>query len=384
MRVAYVISMKRGIHSFVYREIEELQRRDVSVTILAISHGAGPYMPWPGWRVVFSSPRRALVGLIDAVLQNPRGTVKAAAEALVSASIVDFGIALSFLPFLRAHPVESFHAHFGDHKLFVAYFLHELTGLPLTVTIHAYELYGNPNFRMFRKGLRACSAVVTVSEYNRRILEEEFGVPTERVTAVHLFPGRIPDSIPSKLAGPFTILCVARFVPKKGHEVLLNALKAMVDAGERDLHLVLVGAGPVDVAGRVKALGLTPFVTIRDSVRDEELWDLYEGANLFCLPAKADETGEREGIPVVLMEAMAHGVPVVTTAHAGIPELVRDTLVPEDDSDAVARAILRLKAHPEIAEEQIRVNRDTITTRFSPDNVDELVAILRRVQHETP
>jgi len=109
----------------------------------------------------------------------------------------------------------------------------------------------------------------------------------------------------------------------------------------------------------------------------------YARANVFCLPSRTSDGGDREGIPVSLMEAMAYGLPVVTTAHAGIPELVRETLVPEGDPEALAEALIRLKTHPELAEAQGRVNRETVQRDYSPRNVDELIAVLRRVQNAT-
>lgn len=381
--VAYVVSMRTGLHSFVFREIQQLRQRGTEVVVLAISRGQGPYMPDPEWPTEFPRALNVLRGFIR-ILRRRRGTLlPALMDALSTRSLVDLGLALSLLPVLHVYPVQSIHAHFGDHKLFTADYLHQLTGLPLTVTIHAYELYSNPNPLMFRRSLSHCSAIITVSNYNREILERDYGIPAHLIKVIHLFPGLIPEILPPMETRNFSILCVARFVPKKAHDVLLRALKEIIENGHADVRLTLVGSGPVDVKGMVTRLGLATHVEIQESVSDADLQKLFREASVFCLPSRIEPTGDREGIPVAIMEAMAYGLPIVTTRSAGIPELVRGTLVPENDSKAIAEALLALKRDPYRAREEGLANREIIREHFSPSNVDELNATLRRVQHAT-
>ena len=118
-------------------------------------------------------------------------------------------------------------------------------------------------------------------------------------------------------------------------------------------------------------------------VSDAQLEEAYRKASIFCLPSERSETGDQEGIPVVLMEAMAHGLPVVATRHAGIPELVEETLVDEGDADALAKALLRLGEQPGLSAEQGRRNLEIIKARFSSRNVFQLKRLFEGIVHDS-
>ena len=134
-------------------------------------------------------------------------------------------------------------------------------------------------------------------------------------------------------------------------------------------------AGPIWLA-----FGALVFVGSRISARervlgrvtDRDLQEAYRTATVFCLPSERSETGDQEGVPVALMEAMADGLPVVATRHAGIPELVEETLVEEGDATGLARALQRIGEDPALAARQGRRNREIIESRFSRRNVFQL------------
>ncbi len=141
-------------------------------------------------------------------------------------------------------------------------------------------------------------------------------------------------------AGPLRILFVGRLVPEKGPSVLLDAVAHLRSAPDPlDVEVRIVGAGPLADELRRQSVdqGTADRVTLVGPLGNEELPDQYAWADVFCLPSFA------EGVPVVLMEAMATGLPVVTTAIAGIPELVRDgvtgRLVPPGRVDQLASAL---------------------------------------------
>jgi len=381
--VCYVLSLKNGVHSFIFREIEELHRLGVRVVILAVSAGRGPYMPRPEWPVVGRSVRGMLRGLAHALLRNPADLLRLSRTSLKTGTTVDLAIGLSFLDAASRHHPMSIHSHFGDRKLFVGYYLSRLLHRPLTVTIHAYELYANPNPRAFRQFLGSCAAVVTVSDYNRRILQDVYRVEASRTFVVRLFPWELPEIREDKKSGPFTILCVARFVPKKGLDVLLKAVKRIIDGGHSDVRLILVGKGPIDIRSMIEEMELSSYVDVLSDVSEETLRSLYEKADAFSLLSKTASGGDREGIPVSIMEAMSYGLPIVTTAHSGIPELVRETIVPEDDPETAAKALLALKEAPDRGRGRGLENRAVIRARYSPDNVKDLLEVFRRAQDAT-
>ncbi|TMI55975.1 glycosyltransferase family 4 protein [Candidatus Bathyarchaeota archaeon] len=325
--VAYVVPMGGGIHSFVFREVRELQKLGVQVHLFPTKVGEGPYQARPDWRVHAFDPLQAL------------------------------GCHFRLL---------WIHAHFGDHKFFVAHLCGHLTLRPVTVTIHAYELYNNPNPKFFKHALKDTSAVVTVARYNEGVLANEYEVPAGKIHVIPLFAD-VPDrqSPVKDKNGRVVVLCVARFVEKKGHTTLIRAIARL----PRKYEAWIVGRGPLDVKSIAAAAGVADRVRVLGSLSDEDLQAVYEGATIFCLPSETTSEGDREGIPVALMEAMAHGLPVVASRNAGVPELVEEILVTEGDSAAVTDALREFGEDPSRRLSSGRRNAEIVSSRFSPRNV---------------
>ncbi len=173
-----------------------------------------------------------------------------------------------------------------------------------------------------------------------------------------------PPASPRSHDGPLRILSVGRLVPEKGAPVLIDALADLVSRGV-DVEATLVGAGPLEplLRERIEQRGLGDRVTLTGSIGQDRLPDLYRRADVFCLPSF------QEGLPVVLMEAMATGLPVVTTAIAGIPELVSDgesgRVVPPGRAGFVADAIAELATAPDLRRRLGDAGRARVEAEFS-------------------
>jgi glycosyltransferase involved in cell wall biosynthesis len=202
---------------------------------------------------------------------------------------------------------------------------------------------------------------VAISEYNAQLLQRR--APGSRVRVVHCGVDTCRFTPGTEPAGPITlgtILCVAGLQAKKGHRDLVESF-ARLAAERSSLHLMLVGEGPERAAieTAVKSLDLQDRVTLAGARSPNEIVDALHEAALFVLAAVCDDTGRMDGIPVALMEAMAAGVPVVTTSVSGIPELVSDgetgLVVEPGDPPALANAMAKLldddalRAHVRIA-----------------------------------
>ncbi len=375
-RVAYLVSMKSGIHSFVFRELEELERRGLPSILYPTKVGKGPYMPHSHWKLRRFGAGTLVLGFAKSLFRRPRSLLRVLIEAARFRAWVDVALALDFSNHMEEEGITRIHCHFGDHKLFIGYFSGQMLDLPVSVTIHAYELYNNPNPRLFRHVLDRIGDVITISDYNRRVLEREYGVPPEKVHIIRLFTDKGLDEEPARSrSGPFTILIVSRFVEKKGHRTLFRAVARLRDL---DVRLQVVGGGPLDLKSMVSQMGIQDRVEFLGKVPDDALKELYQGCDVFCLPSETPESGDKEGIPVVLMEAMAYGKPVIATRHAGIPEIVEEILIDEGDDEALAENIESLMNDRELGARLGENNRRIIREKYSSENVNALLRIFRR------
>ena len=184
------------------------------------------------------------------------------------------------------------------------------------------------------------------------------GIPVEQFTPCGNGNGRAP-AVP-------TILYVGRLVPEKGQAVLLEAVARLREEG-REVRVKLAGEGELrpHLEGCCRELGIADCVTFLGPVSQERIRDLYGEAAIFCLPSFA------EGVPVVLMEAMAMGLPVVTTRIAGIPELVEDgaggVVVAPGRADELARRIAALLDDPGKRHELGAAGREKVLAEFDAE-----------------
>jgi glycosyltransferase involved in cell wall biosynthesis len=315
------------------------------------------------------------------------------------AFIRDFVLAIGLADrLLDAPDVTHLHAHFAHGTTTVTWYASRITGVPFSFTGHARDIYTeklNPGGLLPRK-LRAARFVVTCTETNRRHLERlADGTAVHRIyhglnaDFARLLAGAVPDQFRSGAGhnGSFRVLAVGRLVAKKGFDVLVEAVGILAERGV-PVEAVLVGhRAPLEpeVGPRlerdVSRLGLETRVRFVGSMAQAELLDEYRRASVFCLPCRVADTGDRDGIPNVMVEAMACGVPVVSTTVSGIPELVSNRvdgiLVPPEDPVELAAALLELYRDPELGRHLGQQAEATVRERFDGDLlVDELAALL--------
>jgi glycosyltransferase involved in cell wall biosynthesis len=277
-----------------------------------------------------------------------------------------------------AGDVRHVHAHFCHSATMVAWLAAVIEGLPLSFTAHAKDVYQsslNPAGLLDRK-LRAARFVITCTATNQRHLQARTATPVYclyhglNVEFARLCAERSRSIAPS---GGVRVLAVGRLVEKKGFDVLLDACARLRQRGVSVEGTIVGEPGEHGAVLREQAarLGLTGCVTFAGPMSQSELFEQYARATVFCLPCRVLENGDRDGIPNVIAEAMACGLPVVTTNASGAPELmdngVSGIVVPPDDAIAVADAIEMLHRQPEMAESLAREARRAISTRFNGD-----------------
>ncbi|OQX53652.1 MAG: colanic acid biosynthesis glycosyltransferase WcaL, partial [Candidatus Cloacimonas sp. 4484_209] len=249
------------------------------------------------------------------------------------------------------------HCHFGPIGLFGA-FLKEI-GIKsrLVTTFHGYDMSsfivsnGNNVYKnLFLNG----DLFLPISDYWKRKLVR-LGCDEKKIV-VHRMGINLEKfefSERGKQTGePIKILTIGRLVEKKGHRYAIEAVSKIVKK-HKNIEYIIAGDGPLrqGLESLVRKLEIEKYVKFLGVVNQDELLKLYQYVHIFILPSMTARNGDQEGIPVVLMEAQATGLPVISTFHSGIPEGVLDGksgfLVPEKDVDALADRLEYLIEHPE-------------------------------------
>lgn len=374
MRLAYITSMVTGgLAGFNFRELNEMKRLEADISLFITKFIPGPYMPPNRIRWYSAKASSIILSQPKLFLFSPISYFKLLAEGIYTNTVVDFLIAQKWAAIMKRWKAGWIHCHWGDHKLFIGYYCHMLTEIPLSVTLHGYDLYANPNLNMLERSLNACAQIITISDHNKRLLEDRYGELGKKVKVIRLSADLPPD--PESMRNITRLLAVGGFQPRKGYDTLLQGLHIL---NRDDIHLWVVGyKGPVDVPKMVKDFGLNDRVTIFGHVSDEVLKLLYVYCDIFCMPSRFGPDGVGEGLPVSLMEAMSYAKPIVSTYHTGIPELVPDILVEENDARGLAKGIARLADDPALRYKMGKRNREIVSNDYSNANVATLLNALK-------
>lgn len=384
-KVAYIASGKIGIHRFTYNELQLLSEKGIEFDLCLTQLNKGPWMPKNEWRCYTANKIKAIIQFINLIFSNKK-TLDLFFEARKKKVLFYFFIALSLYKDIKKNNITSLHCQMGDDKLYIGYYLKKLMKLPLTVTVHAHELYQRKVYdenKNLRELYDACDKVITISDFNAKIIHEQFGVEIEKIKVMRLYPDIDKMNDEKQKA---KILIVANWVKKKGYDTLLKALK---DLDRRDYILWVVG-GPVLSDDTINVIELVEKYRMQDKVeilgsQGSPIIDIiFQACDIFVLPSITDyyEDGnpsEREGIPVALMEAMALGKPVIATEHAGNSELVENILVEEKNERALSEAIKYLLDNPDewrnLGEKNIKIIND----KYSKSNIDILIKLFKSI-----
>lgn len=349
MKLLYLVSRwGEPTETFVRREIAAGTAAGHDIQVVSLK----PPRPVPdGPPVIHLQGTAVVTGALHAALRHPIRALRL--FSLLRGSTLRnlprhaYALAVALAIHGRVHRPDWVHAHFAWLSATTAWGVSTLLDVPFGVMPHAHDIYERDLVDdLLRRKLRAASLVVVESE---RIRDDvavslgcdasvlRMGVPGEYVRRRHPHVGR-----------GVRIVSVGALRPKKGHDVLVEAiagipgaqLRIVGDGPERDRLTELIGHSAV--SDRVHLLGHLP----EDDVTSE-----LDQADVFALASRITSEGDRDGVPNVLIEAMARGVPVVSTDVAGIPDLLlpdRGTVVPSEDEPALRAAVVELLEDPEL------------------------------------
>lgn len=291
------------------------------------------------------------------------------------------------------------HEYAGNHDHIYAHFLHTpcsvaryaalISGKSFSISAHAKDIWTSPEWEM-REKLEDCDWLVTCTEGGADYLKSL--APAGRVHLVYhgldlsRFPA--PEIKPSQNDGKtkaksVNLVTVGRAVSKKGIDTLLNAL-AILPA---DLHWnwTHIGGGPLkgDLQALAKNLGISERCNFKGALPQSEVLETYRKSDLFILPSRIDETGDRDGLPNVIVEAQSQAMAVISTNISGIPELVQSDknglLIEPDQVDDLAKAIEKLCSDVALRNQMGKAGEEKVRSHFShKQTIGDIIALLNK------
>lgn len=387
-KVGYVLKMyPRFSETFIVTELVQMQRLGVDLEVFSLRPPADgrfhaslaelrapvTYLQHLGLRAtdVWQDLRTAAVEL---------GSLSEHLDELLRADLRDAVQSVEIARAVRRRGITHLHAHFASVAAVVARLAARLAGITYSVTAHAKDIFHcDVAADELRRTLADASSVVTVSDFNLHHLRSTLGVDAAHVRRVYNGVDLTQfDFRPGGHRAP-VIAAVGRLVEKKGFGDLLAAAALLRDAG-RSFRVDLIGTGELEQSLRdqVRRLGLEGCVRMLGGLPQSEVVRVVGEAAVFAAPCVVGADGNRDGLPTVLLEAMALGTPCVATPVTGIPEVVVDgvtgLLVPEGDPAALAAALGRLLDDVDLCTSLSRSARQLVEAEFDTARQARLVA----------
>lgn len=391
--VVLVNGFPRLSETFVLHELLALERQGVRLHVIAlrrpeemvVQEATGrlqaevEYLP----DLTEASPRLAVrIAHAALLLHRPGSYLYGLAEAIASPDFTRTNLRRSVvlahrLVRLGAPPL---YVHFAHKPATLGRFAALLAGVPYALSAHAKDIWLTPERELARK-VRDAEVVLTCTAEAHRHLSELSAGKTPIALAYHgVEVARTQSGVHRQ--GPPVVLSVGRLVEKKGHDVLLRAA-ALVHRGGVDFRLRIVGEGVewARLQRLVHELGLSDRVAFLGPLSEAEVQVEYERADAFALACRELENGDRDGIPNVLLEAMAHRLPIVATTCAGVLEAVEGEsalLAPQNDPAALAAQLECLLLDAALRDQLGATAQAEVRQRF--DRVKTLPAVLAALQ----
>ncbi len=285
---------------------------------------------------------------------------------------------------MRADNVQHVHAHFASHPAAAGFIIHRLAGIPYSFTAHGSDLHRDRH--MLREKVAEAAFVAAISEYNKELIVSECRENyRQKVKVVHcgvdteVFRARSHETPYEKGENPFMILCVGTLHEVKGQAYLIEACRQLPERGfDFECHFVGDGPDKKSLIELVEQAGLSDKVRFDGRLTRDEIARLLLDTDVLAAPSVPTRDGRREGIPVVLMEAMGSGVPVIASNLSGIPELVNDQLtgllVPPRDATSLADAMECYIKYSDLRRRLGRAGRAKVVEEFDLNKNAEKLA----------
>lgn len=384
-RVAYIMSRFPGLsETFILREMCEMERLDWDVELypLIYQEESVVHEEAKNWMHRARRPSLFAIGTenIKAMLSRPILYFSVlfrslwenrASPKFLSRAIVVFPKAIWMAARMTNEGVKHVHSHYATHPALAAWIIHQMTGIPYGITVHAHDIFVDRSM-LYRKLLDA-KYIVSISKYNLEFLTGHYGDWVAHKThIIHcgIYPERYavtprPDQKNDRLE----IISIGSLRPYKGFTFLLDACSLLKHSGV-NFRCRIIGGGELykSLSAKIDELNIAGVVELAGPKNQSEVAELLKTADCYVQPSIITPSGKMEGIPVSLMEAMACGLPVIASEISGIPELVvrekTGLLVPPGDPKSLVEAILQIYNDAYRARIMAAQGRDLVLREF--------------------
>ena len=399
LRVGYLLSRYPAIsHTFFLKEVLGVRQRGLAVQTASINPPDRPIPDLPQveaaeaahtFYIKAGGKAAMAIKILAIALQNPAAILRGLRAALRlgksdlaarAYSLFYFAEALLVGDWMRRNNLPHLHVHFGGAVATVGMLTSQTWQIPWSVTLHGPDEFFDQEAFYLRQKIESASFVVCISDFCRsQVLRIAPGLSASRLEVVRLGVDceSLQPASHTPSAGPLKLACTGRMVSAKGHRILLEALAPIAAAGI-PFTCTLIGDGPERKALEALAaqLGIAANIRFLGAMAHQPTLAEVAKADVFVLASFA------EGLPVALMEAMALGVPCISTTIAAIPELIRDhqngLLVPPANPKALEAAITQLATDPALRLQLGQQARITAVSEYNlATNLDKLAACLK-------
>jgi colanic acid/amylovoran biosynthesis glycosyltransferase len=376
--------------TFCYREVAELYRQNVAPLIFSIRNPKDePAQDWDPRIVkqVHHLPEEK--ELLDEV---QRAAKKRRLSPVIIAALDEWGRRTDFLRLYQAvyvglrlqeAGIGHVHAHFAGMAARTAFWIAKFFPITFSFTAHANDIFAPRNFEIgLDKLVSAARVIITETDYSEKFLRERFPERADRIHRIYNGLNLAEFGRANFASDPPLIVAIGRLIAKKGFPNLIRACALLVEHG-RLFRCEIFGEGPLgnQLHDQIAESGLKELVHLHGPKPQHELRERLAAANAFVLPSVPEAEGGMDNLPTVIMEAMATGLPVVSTTVGGIPEMVIDNetgfLVEPHDIVALAGAIEKVTNNRSLGQRLGGAGYARSQKLFSIEtNVRELCALL--------
>ena len=376
--------------TFCYREVAELYRQGITPPIFSIRNPKDE--PPQDWDTRIVRDVHYLPEEKELLEEVQRASKKRRLSPAIIAALDEWGRRTDFLRLYQAVYVglrlqdlgiDHVHAHFAGMAARTAFWIAKFFPITFSFTAHANDIFAPRNFEIgLEKLIQTARLIITETDYSEKFLRERFPEHADRIHRIYNGLNLAEFGHANFSSDPPMIVAIGRLIPKKGFANLIRACALLVEHG-RPFRCEIFGDGPLEnqLRGQVEELGLQEFVQLPGPKPQHELRERLARASVFVLPSVPEAEGGMDNLPTVIMEAMATGLPVVSTRIGGIPEMVIDNetgfLMRPDDPMALADAIEKAINDRSLGHKLGQAGHERAQKLFSIEkNVRDLCALL--------